>query len=82
MFARFFDYTGQLMPGHMGQDHIGVVSHPTVPVAAADTGGFYADDNTILFRCGIGYILDAERLGEGFKYGSFHEELQVGFNWQ
>ena len=41
------DLTGKFMPGNMRQMHIGVMAHPAVPVAAAQTGRLDGDDDAV-----------------------------------
>jgi len=60
------------MTGNMRQLDVGVVSHPAMPVAAADTAGFYGDNDAIVRRRGIGDDLDVEGLLELFIDGGSH----------
>jgi hypothetical protein len=52
------DLARQFVPRHMGQDNVGIVSHPAMPVAEAEAGGFDSDDDTVGIGYGIGDLLE------------------------
>lgn len=56
----------------MWQLDIGVVSHPTVPIAAAETAAAHRDDGGIRVWSGISDVLNDEGRLELFKNGSLH----------
>jgi len=75
----------------MGQLDIGIMSHPAVPVAAADTVGHDPDHNTVLRRNRVGQFLYGDGPFEFFVIGSFHgfilslistsRDLNLTTNW-
>ena len=78
IFAHRGHNAGQLMPGHVRQMNIGVVPHPAVPVAAAQTGRHHLQDHTIWIRGRVRYLLNGEGLLKLFKDGCTHGYTSMG----
>jgi len=71
------DAPGKLVSRHMRQADIGIVSHPAVPVAAAEPACADRNDNAVLGRRRIGQGADFGRLFEGFVEHGFHRRLPL-----
>ena len=60
------DDAGELVPGHVRQPDVRVVTHPAVPVAAAQTGGLDTYDHAVARARRVGHVEhgghDAERV--------------------
>ncbi len=61
----------------MRQNDIGIMSHPAMPVAAAQACRLDLDDHAFRPRGGIGYIGHDRRLPEGFVEDGFHDTLSL-----
>jgi hypothetical protein len=48
------------------------MSHPAMPVAAAQPGSSYRDYHAIFVGCWVGHLLDRQRLPEGLEYCCSH----------
>ena len=60
------------MTRDMGEVNIVVVAHPTMPIASAQTRGFYLDHRT-MWRCGwYGYLTNFDGSLKGFEIYSAH----------
>lgn len=70
-----FDHAGKLMPRHMGKLNIGIMPHPAMPVAAADSVGHYLHHNAMRLRGRVGQLLKGRRGGKLLKNNGFHKEF-------
>ena len=66
--------SGQFVSGHVRQVHVGIMSHPTMPVTAAEPTATDRDDGGIGMGNGIGNIPDAEGRLKLFENSSLHED--------
>ena len=71
-FALCGNNTRQLVARHVRQSNVGIVPHPSVPIAAAKSGGFHLNDHAVVRRNWVSYTLNAERFPELFVNCSFH----------
>jgi len=60
------------MPRYMGKPDIGIMSHPSMPVAAAKTRCHYPDYYALIGWVRIGYNLDSQWFSELCVYCCFH----------
>jgi hypothetical protein len=61
----------------MGHPDIRIVTHPSVPVTAANSAGFNADHNRIFTRRWIRDVLQVQGSTKLFVNGSFHHNSLV-----
>jgi|SRR5688572_16958281 len=78
--ADLLDDTCKFMARNVGQGDVGVVSHPSVPVAAADPAGLYSDDGALVRGYGIRYVSDLKRLLKLFVDRCFHRGYRRDYN--
>ena len=71
------DSAGKLVTRHMRQHDIGIMSHPAMPVAAAQAGRLDLDDHAFKLGGGIGDFGQDGRLPEGFVEDGFHDKLSL-----
>ena len=71
------DFASEFMTGHMRQVHIGIMTHPAVPVAATQSAGFNCDHSGIRFRIRSRDFSYCERLLKLFENGRFHNAVPV-----
>ena len=69
--------SSQFMAWNMGKPDVGVVAHPTLPIASADAGCHHLDNNTVRFRGGIRNAYNSRRLQEGLIKYCFHLGLPL-----
>jgi hypothetical protein len=71
------DLSGKFMPGNVRQVHIGIMTHPAVPVAATQPARLHGDHRRIRFGVWRGDVSNAERLLKLFENGRLHSAVPV-----
>src|SRR5690606_34442339 len=67
------DGARQLVAGHVRQPDLGVVTHPAVPLAAAQAGGLDRDPHALGGRGRIGSLPAGRRRAEGVEHDALHD---------
>lgn len=81
-FAFGCNHARQFMSRHMWNANIGVVPHPTVPIASANAGRFDGDNHTVIGWCGIADVLHAQRFTKLLvDRGSHMDDVNAALAW-